>query len=154
MSDKEFGNNDDLSLPRATVQKIIGEILAPQPPNPNAVVNYDGMTFAKDSRDLLIECCVEFITMISSEANEIAEKDAKKTIACEHITKALEELGFAEYVPDLLEVAQQFKQTQASREKKQSKIDQSGLTEEELLAQQQALFASATEKFNAGPSNE
>lgn len=71
------------------------------------------MTFAKDSRDLLIECCVEFITMISSEANEIAEKDAKKTIACEHITKALEELGFAEYVPDLLEVAQQFKQTQA-----------------------------------------
>lgn len=70
------------------------------------------MSFAKESRDLLIECCVEFITMISSEANEIAEKDAKKTIACEHITKALEELGFAEYVPDLLEVAQQFKTQQ------------------------------------------
>lgn len=70
------------------------------------------MTFAKDSRDLLIECCVEFITMISSEANEIAEKDAKKTIACEHITKALEELGFNEYVPDLLEVAQSFKNAQ------------------------------------------
>jgi len=50
--------------------------------------------------------------MISSEANEIAEKDAKKTIACEHITKALEELGFAEYVPDLLEVAQHFKTQQ------------------------------------------
>lgn len=97
----------------ATVQKIITEILAPHPPNPNATVSYEGMTFAKDSRDLLIECCVEFITMISSEANEIAEKDAKKTIACEHITKALEELGFGEYVPDLLEVAQQFKQTQA-----------------------------------------
>lgn len=71
------------------------------------------MSFAKDSRDLLIECCVEFITMISSEANEIAEKDAKKTIACEHITKALEELGFQEYVPDVLEVAQQFKTQQA-----------------------------------------
>ena len=70
------------------------------------------MSFAKESRDLLIECCVEFITMISSEANEIAEKDAKKTIACEHITKALEELGFSEYVPDLLEVAQQFKTQQ------------------------------------------
>lgn len=62
---------------------------------------------------MLIECCVEFITMISSEANEIAEKDAKKTIACEHITKALEELGFNEYIPDLLEVAQQFKSQQA-----------------------------------------
>lgn len=71
------------------------------------------MSFAKETRDLLIECCVEFITMISSEANEIAEKDAKKTIACEHIVKALEELGFNEYVPDLLEVAQQFKSQQA-----------------------------------------
>jgi histone H3/H4 len=87
----------------ATVQKIITEVLAGDA----------GMSFAKETRDLLIECCVEFITMISSEANEIAEKDAKKTIACEHIVKALEELGFTEYVPDLLEVAQQFKSQQA-----------------------------------------
>ncbi|KAK8194208.1 negative cofactor 2 transcription regulator complex subunit ncb2 [Zalaria obscura] len=142
MSDREFGGNDDLSLPKATVQKIITEILA----------NESGMTFAKDSRDLLIECCVEFITMISSEANEIAEKDAKKTIACEHITKALEELGFNEYVPDLLEVAQSFKNAQVTREKKQSKIEQSGLSEAELLRQQEELFRSATEKFNAAPA--
>jgi hypothetical protein len=67
------------------------------------------MTFAKETRDLLIECCVEFITMISAEANEIAEKEAKKTIASEHVTKALEELGFAEYVPELLRVVDQFK---------------------------------------------
>lgn len=87
----------------ATVQKIITEVLA----------NDTGMSFAKETRDLLIECCVEFITMISSEANEIAEKDAKKTIACEHIVKALEDLGFNEYVPDLMEVAQQFKTQQA-----------------------------------------
>jgi histone H3/H4 len=63
----------------ATVQKIITEILPPS----------SGQTFAKDARDLLIECCVEFITLISSEANEISEKEAKKTIACEHVEKAL-----------------------------------------------------------------
>ncbi|KAI4836010.1 histone-fold-containing protein [Aureobasidium sp. EXF-8845] len=142
MSDKEFAGSDELTLPRATVQKIITEVLASD----------QGMSFAKETRDLLIECCVEFITMISSEANEIAEKDAKKTIACEHIVKALEELGFNEYVPDLLEVAQQFKSQQASREKKQSKIEQSGMTEEELLRQQEELFRSANEKFNAGPA--
>lgn len=50
--------------------------------------------------------------MLSSEANEIAEKDAKKTIACEHITKALEELGFGEYVSELLRVAEQFRTSQ------------------------------------------
>jgi histone H3/H4 len=89
----------------ATVQKIINEILA----------NDQGVTFAKDTRDLLIECCVEFITLISSEANEIAEKDAKKTIACEHVKAALEELGFGDYVPAILEVAADYKKQQAVR---------------------------------------
>jgi histone H3/H4 len=86
----------------ATVQKIVQDILASEP----------GMTFAKDSRDLLIECCVEFITLISSEANEIAEKDAKKTIACEHVKAALEELDFGDYVPAILDVAQDYKKQQ------------------------------------------
>ena len=36
-----------------------------------------------------------------------------------------------------------------SREKKQSKMEQSGLSEEELLRQQQELFRSATEKYHS-----
>ncbi|KAF2747380.1 histone-fold-containing protein [Sporormia fimetaria CBS 119925] len=139
MSDREFAGNDDLSLPKATVQKIINEILT----------NDAGITFAKDSRDLLIECCVEFITLISSQANEIAEKEAKKTIACEHVKAALEELEFREYVPAILEVAADYKKQQASREKKQSKIELSGLSEEELMRQQQELFRQANDKFHA-----
>ena len=92
----------------ATVQKIINEVLASKAADENA----QSMSFAKETRDLLIECCVEFITMISTEANEIAEKDAKKTIACEHITKALEELGFGEYVQEIMAVADSFKNNQ------------------------------------------
>lgn len=86
----------------ATVQKIVTEILPPS----------DGVAFAKESRDLLIECCVEFITLISSEANEISEKEAKKTIACDHITKALEQLGFPEYVSAVMEAAAEHKEVQ------------------------------------------
>lgn len=125
----------------ATVQKIITEILA----TPN-----DSVAFAKDARDLLIECCVEFITLISSEANEIAEKEQKKTIAIEHIDKALKELGFPEYVREVLASAGDAKEMLKTREKKTSKMDQSGLTPDQLLAQQQELFASATSKFNSG----
>lgn len=66
---------------------------------------------AKETRDLVIECCVgehfyinicfasliekgtaimtEFIHLISSEANEICEQESKKTIAPEHIIGAL-----------------------------------------------------------------
>ncbi|TKA23317.1 hypothetical protein B0A50_07525 [Salinomyces thailandicus] len=152
MSDKEFGNSDDLSLPKATVQKIITETLsspALQAQIGLADPSSTSMTFAKETRDLLIECCVEFITMLSSEANEIAEKDAKKTIACEHIIKALEELGFAEYVPSLHEVADSFKSSQVTREKKQTKIEQSGMTNEELIRAQEELFRSAGEKYSS-----
>lgn len=86
----------------ATVQKIVTEILPPSA----------GVAFAKEARDLLIECCVEFITLISSEANEISEKEAKKTIACDHITKALEQLGFTDYVPAVMEAAAEHKEVQ------------------------------------------
>lgn len=86
----------------ATVQKIVTEILPPS----------NGVAFSKEARDLLIECCVEFITLVSSEANEISEKEAKKTIACDHITKALEQLGFSDYVAAVLEAASEHKEQQ------------------------------------------
>jgi histone H3/H4 len=86
----------------ATVQKIVSEILPPT----------TGISFSKEARDLLIECSVEFITLVSSEANEISEKETKKTIACDHITKALEQLGFSDYVPAVLEAAAEHKEVQ------------------------------------------
>ncbi|KAI9887669.1 MAG: hypothetical protein M1823_000533 [Watsoniomyces obsoletus] len=131
-------------MPLATVQKIINEILPPS----------EGLTFGRDARDLLIECCVEFITLISSEANEIAEKEAKKTIACEHVTKALEDLGFGRYVPAVLEAVNEHREAQKTREKKQTKMEQSGLTEEELLRQQEELFGAARDKYNQGPADD
>ncbi|KAK3331033.1 histone-fold-containing protein [Apodospora peruviana] len=133
MSDHEFGGNDDLSLPKATVQKIVSEIL------PSSA----GIAFSKEARDVLIECCVEFITLVSSEANDISEKDSKKTIACDHITKALDRLGFGEYVPAVMEAAAEHKEVQKGREKKANKFEQSGMTLEELERLQQEQFAAA-----------
>ncbi|KAI2611797.1 histone-fold-containing protein [Hypoxylon sp. NC1633] len=132
---KNFGN-DDLSLPKATVQKIVSEILPAT----------TGISFSKDARDLLIECCVEFITLVSSEANEISEKDAKKTIACDHITKALETLGFGEYIPAVLDAAAQHKETQKVREKRGNKFEESGMTLAELEELQRQQFEQARER--------
>lgn len=138
MSDHEFGGNDDLSLPKATVQKIVSEILPPS----------SGVNFSKEARDLLIECCVEFITLVSSEANEISEKEAKKTIACDHITKALEQLGFGEYVQQVIDAAQEHKEVQKGREKKANKFEQSGMSLEELERLQQEQFAAAAARHS------
>ena len=85
------------------MQKILSEILPPS----------DGLTTSKDFRDYLTESCVEFITLVASEANEISEKDAKKTIAPEHVTAALKELGFPEYIAPVQDAADDFKKQQA-----------------------------------------
>jgi len=144
MSDREghSGNgaptDEDLSLPKATVAKMIAELL------PNDVV------CAKETRDLVIECCVEFIHLISSEANEICEQENKKTIAPEHIITALTRLGFTTFAPEVESVLKDHKQQQKDREKKVSKFEQSGLTEEELLAKQEELFAASRAKFQSG----
>jgi len=142
MSDNEGGGgappvDDELSLPKATVSKMISERL------PNDV------SCSKDSRDLIIECCVEFIHLISSEANEICEQESKKTIAPEHIITALKKLGFEDYVAEVEDVLKDHKKQQKDREKKVSKFEQSGLTEEELQAQQEALFAASRARFEA-----
>jgi len=143
MSDREGPSgsgapDDDLSLPKATVYKLIGDLLPPD------------MSCSKETRDLVIECCVEFIHLISSEANEICEKESKKTISPEHVVGALKVLGFESYVEEVEEVLKDHKQQQKDREKKVSKLEQSGLTEAELLEQQEALFAQARARAAGG----
>ncbi|ORY02107.1 histone-fold-containing protein [Basidiobolus meristosporus CBS 931.73] len=139
MSDREGGNglDDDLSLPKATVQKLINEMMP------------DDIVCAKDTRDLLIDCCVEFIHLIASEANEICEKEAKKTIAAEHVIVALQTLGFENYLPEVQEVFKEHKKQQKDRDRKSSRLENSGMSEEELLRNQAMLFAQARMKYEA-----
>ncbi|PWA02744.1 hypothetical protein BB558_001118 [Smittium angustum] len=134
MSDYEGGGNveDDLSLPRATVYKLIGEMLP------------EDITCAKETRDLLIDCCNEFIHLVASEANEVCEKEAKKTIAAEHVLTALKDLGFESYIDEVKEAYSDHKiQQTRDRGKRGSKLDQLGMTQEELLKSQEELFAKA-----------
>lgn len=86
---------------------------------------------AKDTRDLLIDACVgkwevwydvdryiingyfiEFIHLLASEANEICERENKKTIAGEHVVSALQALGFEDYVEEVDEVYKEHKKQQ------------------------------------------
>ncbi|KAG2339916.1 histone-fold-containing protein [Suillus weaverae] len=140
MSDREGHSgagpsDEDLSLPKATVAKMISELLPAE------------VTCAKDTRDLVIECCVEFIHLISSEANEICEQESKKTIAPEHIITALKRLGFDSFTTEVEDVLKDHKQQQKDREKKADKIKDSGLTPEELMAKQEELFAASRARF-------
>jgi histone H3/H4 len=70
---------------------------------------------AKETKELLTDCCVgnflfkrEFIHLISSEANEICEKEKKKTIAGDHVIAALKNLGFDEYIKEMEELLEEY----------------------------------------------
>ncbi|KAJ2371571.1 negative cofactor 2 transcription regulator complex subunit ncb2, partial [Coemansia sp. RSA 2607] len=101
-----------------------------------------------DTRDLLLDCCNEFIHLIASESNEICEKEAKKTIAAEHVLTALKELGFEKYVAEVKEAYSEHRQQQTKdRGRKGNKLKQLGMSEEELLREQELLFAQARMRF-------
>ncbi|XP_059292199.1 protein Dr1 homolog [Lycium ferocissimum] len=66
--------------------KIIKERLPPE------------VRVARDAQNLLIECCVEFINLILSESNEFCDREERRTIAPEHLLKALQVLDLTLFV--------------------------------------------------------
>ena len=109
------------------------------------------MTCTKETRELLTECCVEFIHLISSEANDICEKSSKKTISPEHVISAMQDLGFSSYIADLEDTNKEHKDCLKNKEKKVSKLESSGIPEEELIRQQEELFNNARKRFQGQP---
>ncbi|KAJ3159999.1 negative cofactor 2 transcription regulator complex subunit ncb2 [Geranomyces michiganensis] len=127
---------EDLSLPKATVTKLINEMLP------------EDINCAKEARDLIAECCVEFIHLISTQANEACEKEAKKTIAGEHVITALQELGFESYIPEVQEAYDEHSKVTKDRVKGAQKKE-SQHTPEELEEMQAALFARARARMHS-----
>lgn len=95
----------------------------------------------KAAQAVLIDCCVEFIHLVSSEANEICENSQRKTISPEHLVAALEVLGFSEFLEEVKASWEDHKIFQKEREKMVKKhFPQNN---PELAQTQEELFAKA-----------
>jgi len=125
--------DEDLTIPRAAMNKMIKELL-PQ------------IRVANEARELILNCCTEFIHLISSEANEICNKQQKKTINAEHVLSALESLGFGAYKTEAEAVLKDCKAVAAKKRRQSTRLENLGIPEEELLRQQQELFALARQQ--------
>ncbi|XP_017780273.1 PREDICTED: protein Dr1 isoform X2 [Nicrophorus vespilloides] len=130
-----IGNNEDdeLTLPRASMNKMIKELVP-------------SVRIANEARELVLNCCTEFIHLLSSEANEICNQLHKKTINAEHIFLALEKLGFGDYQAEAEAVLKDCKAVAAKRRRQSTRLENLGIPEEELLRQQQELFARARQE--------
>ncbi|MCL4126554.1 UNVERIFIED_CONTAM: hypothetical protein GTU68_061191 [Idotea baltica] len=129
-NDSQQPSDEEMTIPRAAMNKMIKEIL------PN-------MRVAIEARELILHCCTEFIHLLSSESNEICNHQQKKTINAEHILMSLDKLGFGDYRADAEVVLKDCKAVAAKKRRKNTRLENLGIPEEELLRQQQELFAKA-----------
>jgi len=105
------------------------------------------MTFTRPARDLLISCSLEFLRMLSSESNDISERESKKTISVEHVEQALTDLGFGGYIEECRGVVGEWQEVQKKRVGRGEKMRNFGgfdkMGEEELRKMQEALLGEA-----------
>ncbi|RZC10478.1 Protein Dr1-like [Glycine soja] len=98
-----------------------------------------------------IHFCCKFINLVSSESNEVCNREDKRTIAPEHVLKALQVLGFGEYVEEVYAAYEQHKlETMDSLRGGGKWSNGAEMTEEEALAEQQRMFAEARARMNGG----
>ena len=69
--------DDELGLPKATIAKMIAEALSA------SMGSGASLRMSPECRDMVVECCQEFIHAVSAEANEVSTKELKSTITAE-----------------------------------------------------------------------
>ena len=123
-------NDDELCIPRSAMYKLVKE-LVPQ------------VRLSSEAKDLIVTACNEFIHLLASESNNVCEKQSKKLILPDHVLLALDNLGFGEYKEDCVEVMKQMQEEVDKRKKLRNRLEKPGIPEEELMRQQNLLFAEA-----------
>ncbi|CAG0903426.1 unnamed protein product [Darwinula stevensoni] len=129
--DRDRDQEDELTIPRASINKMIKEFLPT-------------IRVANESRELILNACSGFIRFISTEANRICTQQQKKTISADHVIQALEESSFSDYASKAKETLVDCKAVAAKKRRQSTRLENLGIPEEELLRQQQELFAKAS----------
>ncbi|XP_075925464.1 protein Dr1-like [Petromyzon marinus] len=122
---------DQVTLPYASVQRLVGELVP-------------CLRLTAGARDLLRMACTRFVRHVSSEANTACAHAQRKTISPEHVIQALERLGLAGSMGELRACHAEFRALALSRRRRATRrLEALGVPELELLRQQQALIEQA-----------
>lgn len=123
--------DDDLTLPRSTIDKI---------------VIYHKLSVPRSIRHHLTRFADQFILETSLRANILCENEKRKTISHEHIMKALKDMGY-DFESELLQVYDENINISKMRPSKINKLKNSQFTLEELKMQQDKLFENARKEY-------
>ncbi|RVD92691.1 class 2 transcription repressor NC2 subunit [Tubulinosema ratisbonensis] len=136
MEENESKNEGDVTLPKACMDRLFQTAL------PKAT------KLSKEAREFFKDLGIKFIQIITVAAHKICENESKKTIVPDHIFKALEELGFIEYVDECKKTLTDYLELSKRRPSKKNTFEESGLTMEELLEKQKKLFEEAKKEMD------
>jgi len=66
-----------------------------------------GLNLSRDTHDLILSFAHEFLHLITFQANEICQNETNNGyIGLQHVVRACQELGFQEYVGEIVEVGE------------------------------------------------
>ena len=131
----DLGVDDELGLPKATIAKMIAEALSA------SMGSGASLRMSPECRDMVVECCQEFIHAVSAEANEVSTKELKSTITAEHVLAALRRLGFDAYEAECEIARDEAKEEETEKRELKKKRKTTQMSEEDAIAMQQELFA-------------
>ncbi|KAL4443785.1 hypothetical protein ABPG75_011522 [Micractinium tetrahymenae] len=137
---------DDVGLPKSSLQKAIKDLLPGE------------MRITGDASDLLVQCCNQFVHLVSTQANSVSEREKRSTINPADVVRALEELEFGEqYVEAVKAVWDEWKvdnkehQHQKLVHRKSGLAAAGGMTQQQLIELQHKLFEEARAATLSGP---
>ena len=133
-----------MGLPKATIAKMIAEALSA------SMGSGASLRMSPECRDMVVECCQEFIHAVSAEANEVSTKELKSTITAEHVLAALRRLGFDAYEAECEIARDEAKEEETEKRELKKKRKTTQMSEEDAIAMQQELFARARGGASAG----
>lgn len=91
--------DSEISLPRATVSKLIEEKLPPLG------------RMSTNSKDLIIQLCMTFLNTLAAKSNIVCGQRNKKTVCPDHVIDAMVEMQLTQYLGQMADPTFSKKQT-------------------------------------------
>ncbi|XP_065068815.1 DNA polymerase epsilon subunit 3-like [Rhopilema esculentum] len=97
---------EDLNLPHAVITRLIKEVLP------------DGVNVSKEARSAISRAASVFVLYTTSCANNLAQKQKRKTLTGQDVLTAMEEMEFEQFIEPLKHSLEAFKKEQKGKENK------------------------------------
>ncbi|MCO5615120.1 hypothetical protein L7F22_069409 [Adiantum nelumboides] len=115
------GREQDRLMPVANVIRMMRKVLPAH------------AKIADDAKDTIQECVSEFISFITSEANDRCQREQRRTITAEDIMWAMFKLGFDDYIEPLSLYLQRFREIEGGDHRCSSKREFLPITKKDPL---------------------